>query len=79
MKGEKFKIVLRDDAIPCCVSKARQIPVAFQQALKNEFDEFLGEGIITPVTEATEWVNPIVVEPNETKTGSLMEKLGYMG
>ena len=22
MKGEKFKIVLRDDAIPCCISKA---------------------------------------------------------
>ena len=39
MKGEKFKIVLLDDAIPCCISKARQISVAFQQALKNELDE----------------------------------------
>ena len=63
MKGEKFKIVLRDDATPCCISKARQIPVAFQQALKNKLDELLAEGIITPVTEATEWVNPIFVEP----------------
>ena len=60
MKSEKFKIVLRDDAIPFCISKARQIPVAFQQALKNELDELLAEGIITPVTEATEWVNPAV-------------------
>ena len=33
MKGKKFKIVLRNDAILCCISKARQIPVAFQQAL----------------------------------------------
>ena len=44
MKGEKFKIVLRDDAIPCCISKAQQIPVAFQQALKNKLDELLAEG-----------------------------------
>ena len=56
VKGEKFKIVLCDDAIPCCISKARRIPVAFQQALKNKLDELLAEGIITPVTEAAEWV-----------------------
>ena len=61
MKDEKFKIALRDDAIPCCISKARQIPVAFQQALKNELDEL--------VTEATEWVNPIVVEPKRDQNG----------
>ena len=47
MKGEKFKIVLRHDAIPCCISKARQIPVVFQQALKNELDELLAEGIMS--------------------------------
>ena len=75
MKGEKFKIVLRDDAIPCCISKARQIPVAFQQALKNELDELLAEGIITPVTEATEWVNPIVVEPKRDQNGEFNGKV----
>ena len=69
MKGEKFKIALRDDAIPCCISKARQIPVAFQKALKNKLDELLAVGIITPVTEATEWVNPIVVEPKRDQNG----------
>ena len=75
MKGEKFKIVLRDDVIPCCISKAQQIPVSFQQALKNELDELLAEGIIPPVTEATEWVNPIVVEPKRDQNGEFNGKV----
>ena len=75
MKGEKFKIVLSDDAIPCCISKARQIPVAFQQALKKVLDELLAEGIKTPVTEATECVNPIVVEPKCDQNGEFNEKV----
>ena len=62
MKGEQFNIVLKENAVPCCVSKARPIPIAYQQALRNELDELLRKGIITFVTEATEWVNPIVVE-----------------
>ena len=75
MKGEKFKIVLRDDAIRCCISKARQIPVAFQQALKSELDELLAEGIITPVTEAIEWINPIVVESKRDQNGEFNGKV----
>ena len=75
MKGEKFKIVLRDDVMSCCISKTRQIPVAFQQALKYEFDELLAEGIITPVTEATKWVNPIVVEPKRDQNGEFNGKV----
>ena len=75
MKGEKFKIVLRDNVIPCCIFKARQIPVTFQQDLKNEIDELLAEGIITPVTEATEWVNPIVVEPKRHQNGEFNGKV----
>ena len=63
MKGERFNIVLKKNAVLCCVSKAQSIPVAYQQALRNELDKLLCEGIITPVTEATQWVNPIVVEP----------------
>ena len=75
MKGEKFKIVLRDDVIPCCISKAQQIPVSFQQVLKNELDELLAEGITTLVTEVTEWVNPIVVEPKRDQNGEFNGKV----
>ena len=58
MKGEQFNFGLKDNAGPCCASKARPTPIAYQKALRNELDELLREGIITPVTEATEWVNP---------------------
>ena len=64
MKGEQFNIVLKENAVPCCVSKARLIPVAYQQALR----------IVTPGTEAIEWVNPIVVEPKRDRNGYHYEK-----
>ena len=54
MKGEQLNIVLKENAAPCCVSKSQPIPIAYQQALRNELDELLREGVITPATEATE-------------------------
>ena len=77
MKGEKFKITLRNGAIPYCISKARQILVAFSQALKNKLDQLLAEDIITPVTEVTEGVNPIVVKPKRDQNGEFKKNLGY--
>ena len=75
MKVEQFDNVLKENAVPCCVSKARPISIAYQQVLRNELDELLREDINTPVTEATEWVNPIVVEPkrdhNEQYNGKI--------
>ena len=29
MKGKQFNIVLKENAVPCCVSKARPIPIAY--------------------------------------------------
>ena len=75
MKDEQFNIVLKENAVPCCVSKARPIPVAYQQALRNELNEFLRKGIITPVTEASKWVNPIVVEPKCDRNGQYNDKI----
>ena len=37
--------------------------------MRNELNELLREGIITPVIEATEWVNPIVDEPKRDHNG----------
>ena len=66
MKEEKFKIILKEDAVPCRVTKVRKIPLAYEQALKEELDTLLEEEIISSVTEPTEWINPIVVEPKKT-------------
>ena len=69
IKGEQFIFVLKENAVPCCVFKAWPIQIAYRQALKNELNELLCEGIITPVTEVIEWENPIVVEPKRDRSG----------
>ena len=69
MKGKEFNIVVKKNAVPCCVSKSRSLPVTCQQALRNHLDKLLREGIITPVTEAIEWVNLVVIESKRDRNG----------
>ena len=65
MDGEKFSISLQEDAIPFCVKTPRLIPFAYRDKLKTELDLLQEEGIIAPVTQATEWCAPIVVVPKK--------------
>ena len=64
MKGEQFNIVLKENNVPCRVSKARPtsrpIPIAYLQALRNELDKLLRESIVTPVTEAIQKTEDIL-------------------
>ena len=65
MPGEKFHISLTKEAKPFCVSTPRTIPFAYREKLKEEIDLLVDQGIITPVTEPTEWCAPIVVAPKK--------------
>ena len=65
MPGEKFHISLTENAQPFCVTTPRTIPFAYKDKLKNEIDLLTSQGIITPVTEPTEWCSPIVVAPKK--------------
>ncbi len=65
MPGEKFHISLTDDARPFCVTTPRTIPFAYRDKLKQEVDLLVNQGIITPITESTEWCAPIVVAPKK--------------
>ncbi|XP_049270538.1 uncharacterized protein LOC125758032 [Rhipicephalus sanguineus] len=49
-----YKMVLRDGAVPV-VQAARRVPVALQEPLKMELDRMQRAGIITKVTEPTDW------------------------
>ena len=62
MKGEQFNVVLKENNVPYWVSKARptSIPIAYQQALRNELDKLLRESIVTPVTEAIQKTEDIL-------------------
>lgn len=65
MEGEQFRIQLQDNAIPFCIKTPRTIPFAYRDKLKEELDLLQQQGIITPVTEATQWCAPIVVTPKK--------------
>ncbi len=65
MPGEEYHISLTDEARPFCMTTPRTIPFAYRDKLKKEMDLLVSQGIITPVTEPTEWCAPIVVTPKK--------------
>ena len=65
MHGETFTISLKEGAEPFCVKTPRSVPFVYREKLKKELDLLQQQGIIEPVTEATEWCTPIVVMPKK--------------
>ena len=47
--------------LPC-----RKVPIAIQDAVKEELDRLVNKGVLVPVTEPTEWVSQMAVvhKPN---------------
>ena len=66
--GEKYTIKLIEDATPV-VHAPRTVPVHIMPLYKAELDKMLANGIISPVTEPTDWVNSIVVNIKDTPNG----------
>jgi hypothetical protein len=63
--GGQYHIELEADAVPVNTGCSRMIPEPFLGALKREIDAQVAEGILEPVTGATEWLHPIVVVPKK--------------
>ena len=63
MNSKPMKISLKDDAVPFALPVPPQIPLAFRRMVKTELDQLVQAGVIAPVTEATDWVHPMVVIP----------------
>ena len=62
MEGEMFHITL---VTPFCVKALWSVQFAYRDKLKEELKLLQEQGIIAPVTEATEWCAPIVVTPKK--------------
>lgn len=54
----KYRITLKDDAQPV-VHPPRKYPIQLKDELKTELDKMEELGIITPVTEPTDWVSSL--------------------
>ena len=59
LPGE-YSIKLKTNAQPV-IQPARRVPFRYRQELKSQLDEMEKQGIIAKVTEATNWVSPIVL------------------
>ena len=57
------KIQLREDAQPTSVYTARKVPQPLMPTVKEELEKMKKDGVISPVTEPTDWCSPLVVVP----------------
>nr|XP_018911231.1 PREDICTED: uncharacterized protein K02A2.6-like [Bemisia tabaci] len=59
VKDTKCKITIKENAKPVA-EPARRIPYMLRRRVRGELNRMVKLGIIEPVNEPTEWVNPIV-------------------
>ena len=64
MVGEKFEISLVPNAVPCRITRCRDVCENQLPALKRELERLQAEKI-TVQTKKTDWVNPIVIQPKK--------------
>ena len=60
---EKYKIKLRDDAVPYALSVPRKLPIGLRVATEKELKRMEGLGVIERVQEPREWCAGMVVAP----------------
>ena len=61
MKGPPMEIELKMEAVPFRVHGPRVMPYAYRDQVKAQIEDMVAQGIIEPVSEASDWCHPIVV------------------
>ncbi|XP_043234595.1 uncharacterized protein K02A2.6-like [Amphibalanus amphitrite] len=51
---------MKEDAVPYAVSAARRVPIPLMEAVKKSLTEMEEKGVISKVTEPTDWCAPMV-------------------
>ena len=60
--GDMGEATLRiDESVPPKVLPCWKVPIAIQDAVKEELDRLVNKGVLVPVTEPTEWVSQMAV------------------
>jgi transposase InsO family protein len=58
-----YRIQLKDDAKPLCLYTPRKIPHPLRQKVKTQIESMVKSGVISPVTEPTDWCSGMVAVP----------------
>ena len=68
--GPPYTIHL-DPSIPPKQTPCQPVPIHLKESFKKEIDKMLQVGVLKPVTEATPWINSIVLVKSKDKEGNL--------
>ena len=62
-----LSLSLRDDPSiqPCRITTPRKVPMQLEEAAKVFLDTAVSDGVLTPVSEPTEWINPSMFLPKK--------------
>jgi hypothetical protein len=63
------KIRLKEDSKPVAVTSPRRVPIPLRGLVKEKLDLMEANGIISKVSEPTDWCSPLVVVPKKTSHG----------
>ena len=63
---EEYKISLRKDATPVCLYTPRRVPHPLLPKVKDQLQKMLKSGVISQVSEPTEWCSGMVVVPKSS-------------
>ena len=59
-KTDSVSFKMKEDAVPYAVSAARRVPIPLMDAVKKSLMEMEEKGVISKVTEPTDWCAPMV-------------------
>jgi hypothetical protein len=72
-----YHITLESDAEPV-IHPPRQVPVHLRDHFKQEIDNMLKVGVITPVEKPTDWVNSVVLSETTNSKGEIVKLRLYL-
>ena len=60
---EKYKIPLKQDAMPVCLYTPRRVPHPLLPKVKQKLQSMVNQKVISPVTAPTDWCSGMVIAP----------------
>ncbi|XP_067933332.1 uncharacterized protein [Watersipora subatra] len=60
LKGYCYKISLQHESKPVCIFTPRKVPLPLREKARLKLEEMVHQGVISPMTEATDWCSGMV-------------------